>query len=132
MAVMKTMKTAMVLPSSKSPRFILPLGSLDLFKPNIQAKFVFFYNSNGYTNVLDFKLLREALARTLVPFYPFAGRLRRDENGRVEIICNDEGVLLVEVEADATIEDFGDFAPSQPITWTTPRTFLHSPSFIYR
>ncbi|KAJ7523376.1 hypothetical protein O6H91_18G049200 [Diphasiastrum complanatum] len=40
-----------------------------------------------------------------------AGRLSRDENGRIEINCNGAGVLLVEATADACIDDFGQFAP---------------------
>ncbi|CAN4113240.1 unnamed protein product [Withania somnifera] len=41
-----------------------------------------------------------------------AGRLARDEQGRIEINCNSEGVLFVEGESDSCIDDFGDFTPS--------------------
>ena len=57
---------------------------------------------------------REAiyLSKALVPFYPMAARLRRDEDGRLEIYCDAQGVLLVEAETTAAIDDFGDFAPT--------------------
>ncbi|KAH1207280.1 Shikimate O-hydroxycinnamoyltransferase [Glycine max] len=41
-----------------------------------------------------------------------AARLRRDEDGRLEIYCDAQGVLLVEAETTAAIDDFGDFAPT--------------------
>ncbi|KAG9444251.1 hypothetical protein H6P81_015591 [Aristolochia fimbriata] len=57
-------------------------------------------------------VLKEALGKALVPFYPLAGRLGRDENGRIDIDCNGEGALFVEAETDSYIDDMGGFAPS--------------------
>jgi shikimate O-hydroxycinnamoyltransferase len=56
-----------------------------------------------------------------VPFYPMAGRLARDEDGRVEIDCNAGGVLFQEADApDATIDYFGDFAPTMELKRLIP------------
>ncbi|CAN4086479.1 unnamed protein product [Withania somnifera] len=41
-----------------------------------------------------------------------AGRLCRDEDGRIEIDCKGQGVLFVEAESDGMVDDFGDFAPT--------------------
>ncbi|CAL8133560.1 unnamed protein product [Prunus armeniaca] len=35
-----------------------------------------------------------------------------DENGRVEIDCNAEGVLFVVAESSSVVDDFGDFVPT--------------------
>lgn len=48
-----------------------------------------------------------------MPFDPVAGRLGCDENGRLEIVCNEDGVLFIEAETTAVmdnhlIEDFSD------------------------
>ncbi|KAK4483377.1 hypothetical protein RD792_010563 [Penstemon davidsonii] len=55
--------------------------------------------------------IQAALARALVAFYPVAGRLNTNEDGRVEINCNGEGVLFVEAESDGVLDDLGDFTP---------------------
>lgn len=55
-----------------------------------------------------------------MPFYPMAGRLKRDEDGRIEIDCNAEGVLFVEAETDSAIDDFGDFAPTLELRQLIP------------
>lgn len=73
---------------------------------------VYFYRPTGSANFFDPKVMKEALSRVLVPFYPMAGRLKRDDDGRIEIDCNGEGVLFVEAESDGVIDDFGDFAPT--------------------
>ncbi|GJY00565.1 chloramphenicol acetyltransferase-like domain-containing protein [Tanacetum coccineum] len=62
-------------------------------------------------NFFDTKVIKDALKSVLVAFYPVAGRLKEDEDGRIEIDCQGQGVLFVEVESDGVIDDFGDFAP---------------------
>ncbi|GKU87231.1 hypothetical protein SLEP1_g1669 [Rubroshorea leprosula] len=53
-----------------------------------KASVLFFYKPNGSVDFFQAQVLKEALSNVLVPFYPVAGRLGRDESGRIEIICN--------------------------------------------
>ncbi|KAK9275341.1 hypothetical protein L1049_022605 [Liquidambar formosana] len=55
---------------------------------------------------------KRALSNILVKFYPMAGRLGRDEDNRIEVQCNGEGVLFVVAQTGATLDDFGDFTPN--------------------
>ncbi|KAI3853784.1 hypothetical protein MKX03_027814 [Papaver bracteatum] len=106
-------ESTMVRPAEKTPQRNLWNSNLDLVvAPKFYTPCVYFYRPNGASNFFDSTLLKEALSKVLVPFYPVAGRLRRDENGRAEIDCNDEGVLFVEAETTSVIDDFGDFAPT--------------------
>ena len=113
-------RSTMVRPAKPTPRRRLWNSDLDLLMPRLHAASVYFYRPDGSPDFFDADRLRSALAKALVPFYPVAGRLGRDEDGRVEINCNGEGVLFVEAEAEGTVDDFGDFTPTMELKRLIP------------
>lgn len=106
-------ESRMVRPAEETPKIKLWISNLDLMVPKYShTQCVFFYRSNGAeSNFFDAKVMKEALSRVLVPFYPMGGRLIEDKDGRIEIDCQEQGVLFVEAESDGVLDDFGDFAP---------------------
>ncbi|KAJ0833896.1 putative quinate O-hydroxycinnamoyltransferase [Helianthus annuus] len=105
-------ESTMVKPAEETPKINLWNSNVDLVVPNFHTPSVYFYRPNGAPDFFDPKVMKDALSRALVPFYPMGGRLKRDEDGRIEIDCQGQGVLFVEAESDGVVDDFGDFAPT--------------------
>ncbi|XP_074277062.1 benzyl alcohol O-benzoyltransferase-like [Silene latifolia] len=62
------------------------------------------------------KVIKEALRRALVPYYPLAGRLREKSNKKLVVECTGEGIVFIEANADVSLEEFSeaDFHPPYP------------------
>jgi shikimate O-hydroxycinnamoyltransferase len=98
-----------------TPQHRLWLSNLDLLVARSHTPTVYFYhrhNSTGGPAFFSPGVLKAALSRALVTFYPLAGRLARDGAGRPEIRCTGEGALFVTARTGAALHDLGDFAPA--------------------
>ncbi|KAJ0982360.1 hypothetical protein J5N97_010615 [Dioscorea zingiberensis] len=113
-------ESTMVKPARETPWRRLWNSNVDLLAPRFHTPSVYFYRPDGSGDFFDVGRMKAALAEVLVSFYPMAGRLDRDEDGRIEIVCNGEGVLFVEAEMEARIDDFGDFAPTMELKKLIP------------
>ena len=114
-------ESTIIRPAQETPRHSLRLSDLDLLMPASHIPSVYFYRRPNYpSNFFEGGLLKEALSKVLVPFYPLAGRLGKDENGRIEIKCNGEGVLFIEAETSYVTDDFGDFESSSKLVQLVP------------
>ncbi|CAI9780029.1 unnamed protein product [Fraxinus pennsylvanica] len=123
--------STMVRPAAETPMKSLWNSNVDLVVPNFHTPSVYFYRPTGAMNFFDATVLKDALSRALVSFYPMAGRLKRDEDGRIEIDCNGEGVLFVEADSDGTVDDFGDFAPTLELRRLIPAVDYSQPISTY-
>jgi len=60
------------------------------------------------------EVIREALSKVLVAYYPLAGRIGISAEGKLNIHCTGEGAVFVEADADCVIEDIGDMTKPDP------------------
>ncbi|CAM0952868.1 unnamed protein product [Alopecurus aequalis] len=105
----------LVKPSEATPQSPVWLSNLDLGARNSYMPMIYMFRTNidfvqGFFSV---DVLRKALARALVPFYPLAGRLSMALDGRVEIDCNAEGAVFIVAHSDVVLDDTECFVPSK-------------------
>lgn len=111
-------ESSMVTAGEATPEHRIWLSNLDLLVARSHTPTVYVYRRTGSDSDAAFfspDVLKAALSKVLVPFYPLAGRLAQDSAGRPEISCTGEGVLFVTARSDATIDDLGDLAPSDEL-----------------
>jgi hypothetical protein len=106
----------LVAPSLPTPKELLYLSNIDDqagLRFHIPA--ICFYRFNPAKKDDDpARIIREALAKGLVLYYPLAGRLREAPAGKLAVDCTGEGVLFVEADVDVSLEDFGGLHPPFP------------------
>ncbi|CAK8570736.1 unnamed protein product [Lathyrus sativus] len=100
----------LVTPSKPTPNEVKSLSDIDdqdLIR--VQVPGILFYNYDPNMKGKDpVDIIRKALAKTLVFYYPFAGRLREGDGRKLMVDCTGEGVLFIEADADVTLKDFGN------------------------
>ncbi|EAZ41855.1 hypothetical protein OsJ_26400 [Oryza sativa Japonica Group] len=105
-------ESCFVQPSKMLPRQALWLSPLDIIKASRgHTPLVHFYQhgDDAAADFFDVGGLKKAMAKALVAFYPFAGRLTTDADGRPSIDCNNEGVLFVVARSEQlTVDAFSN------------------------
>ncbi|MED6221125.1 hypothetical protein PIB30_051353 [Stylosanthes scabra] len=106
-----------VAPAGPTPHELKLLSDID-DQPGLRLHLplVQFYSYNPSMARKDpVRIIREALSKALVFYYPLAGRLREGTNGKLMVDCTAEGVLFIEADADVTLDQFGvDIMPPFP------------------
>jgi len=100
----------LVAPAAPTPHELKHLSDID--QPDFlrfQVPVIQFYRRNESMGGKDpVRVIREALTKALVPYYPFAGRLREHHGWKLAVDCTGEGVMFIEADADVGLEHFGD------------------------
>ncbi|XP_042757317.1 benzyl alcohol O-benzoyltransferase [Lactuca sativa] len=100
----------LIAPAVSTPRELKPLSDID-DKEGMrhQVSSIHMYERDpkmGHINPAT--IIRDALTKVLVFYYPFAGRLKEGPTRKLMVDCTGEGVLFIEAEADVTLKQFGE------------------------
>ncbi|OWM65511.1 omega-hydroxypalmitate O-feruloyl transferase [Punica granatum] len=106
---------SLVPPAEATQRGFYFLSNLD---QNIAVivRTIYCFKSDSRGNKEAFQVIKSALSEVLVHYYPLAGRLTLSPEGKLIVDCTGEGAVLVEAEANSTIEQIGDITKPDPVT----------------
>ncbi|KAG9130763.1 hypothetical protein Leryth_012702 [Lithospermum erythrorhizon] len=114
--IVKQGEPILVEPKEETPKDLYFLSNLD---QNIAVivRTIYTFRSEEKGNEDAGEVIKDALAKILVPFYPMAGRLTISSEGKLIVDCTGgEGAIFVEAEANCTIEEIGDNTKPDPAT----------------
>ncbi|XP_061376635.1 alcohol acyltransferase 9-like [Gastrolobium bilobum] len=113
-------EAVVVTPSDPTPSGVLLLSPLDsqLFLRFTIEYLLVYRPGPGLDQVATVARLKDALAKALVPYYPFAGRVRaRPDGPGLEVVCRAQGAVFIEAFSDRyTLNDF-ERAPKTVTHW---------------
>lgn len=118
--MVRVKQVVVVSPSDPTPNNVLPLSALDsqLFLRFTIEYLLIYRPGPGLDRVSTAARLKAALAKALVPYYPFAGRIRaRSDGPGLEVVCRAQGAVFIEASSTRyTVHDF-QMAPKTVAQW---------------
>ncbi|XP_015897302.3 alcohol acyl transferase 1 allele RGa-like [Ziziphus jujuba] len=117
----KRCEPELIVPSKPTPHEVKKLSDVDNQKGlRVQIFAVWFFKKNDSPSMEGkdpVKVIREALGKALVYYYPLAGRLKEDSNGKLMVDCNAQGVCFIEADADVKLEQLGHTVIQPPFPY---------------
>ncbi|KAH9332058.1 hypothetical protein KI387_004166, partial [Taxus chinensis] len=119
----KALEAELVPPSLPTPNEILYLSNVDdQYSLRFMLDMLLVYTArNENFNISSTsarepaKVIREALSKVLVYYYPLVGRLRnRVQDGKLQVECTGEGAVFVEASSPNTLSLLGDLEELKP------------------
>ncbi|CAG8638949.1 3084_t:CDS:2, partial [Dentiscutata heterogama] len=101
----KIKETLYIKPARPTKHIQIPLSNYDIItQPYYLGSIVFFKNAFKKNNFMNIQKLLASLEEVLTDYYPLAGTLKSEPDGRSIIDCNDRGVKFIIAEcSDITI-----------------------------
>ncbi|KAG8388101.1 hypothetical protein BUALT_Bualt02G0091200 [Buddleja alternifolia] len=111
----KQSQPTLVPPADETKKGLYFLSNLD---QNIAVivRTIYCFKSDEKGNENAIEIIKDALSKVLVHYYPLAGRLTISPEMKLIVDCTGEGALFVEAEADCELEQLGDITRPDPVT----------------
>ncbi|KAL6559614.1 histone H3.1 [Orobanche gracilis] len=77
---------------------------------------IYCFKSADKGNLEAVRVLKDALSKALVHYYPLAGRLTISPEMKLAVDCTGEGAVFVEAEAECELEKLGDITKPDPVS----------------
>lgn len=124
---------SLVVPAVPTDDHWLSLSNLDrVVNPTFSSVILFYKNvlsaDKSFRDVT--RGLKESLAKTLVHFYPLAGRLALGQDGLVDLHCNDEGVVFFEASVEVELSAIGGPKPMPALSGMDVARLGPGPTYI--
>ncbi|XP_015897299.3 alcohol acyl transferase 1 allele RGa-like [Ziziphus jujuba] len=107
----KRCEPELIVPAKPTPHEVKKLSDIDNQKGLRKHTYAVWFYKKGSSPSMEgkdpVKVIREAIGKALVFYYPLAGRLKEDSNGKLMVDCNGKGILFIEADADIELEQLG-------------------------
>ncbi|XP_042480204.1 omega-hydroxypalmitate O-feruloyl transferase-like isoform X2 [Macadamia integrifolia] len=105
----------LVPPAEETKKGLYFLSNLD---QNIAVivRTIYCFKSDEKGNEQASQIIKDALAKVLVHYYPLAGRLTISSEGKLIVDCTGDGAVFVDAKANCTMEQIGDITKPDPAT----------------
>jgi hypothetical protein len=105
----------LVPPAEETEQGLYFLSNLD---QNIAVivRTIYCFKSEEKGNEKAGEVIKNALKKVLVHYYPLAGRLSISSEGKLIVDCSGEGAVFVEAEANCAMKEIGDITKPDPET----------------
>lgn len=113
--VVKQGQPTLVPPAQETEKGLYFLSNLDQ-NIAVTVRTIYCFKSDKRGNEDAVEVIKDALAKVLVHYYPAAGRLTISSEGKLIIDCSGEGAVFVEADANCSIEEIGDNTKPDPVT----------------
>ncbi|XP_072950255.1 omega-hydroxypalmitate O-feruloyl transferase-like [Typha angustifolia] len=113
--IVKQGEPSLVAPAEETQKGLYFLSNLDQ-NIAVVVQTVYCFKEEGKGNETAVEVIKEALSKVLVHYYPLAGRLTISAEGKLIVDCTGEGAVFVEAEADCGMAVIGDIAKPDPAT----------------
>ncbi|XP_051115662.1 omega-hydroxypalmitate O-feruloyl transferase-like [Andrographis paniculata] len=82
----------------------------------VTVRTIYCFKSDERGNEDAVGVIKDALSKVLVPYYPLAGRLTISPEMKLIVDCTGEGAVFVEAEAECELQQLGDITKPDPVT----------------